>query len=159
MGFQGLRFFFIVETVHLKHQPPAQPGDQILAQLELRRRHGAAHQQHARPFADLVVKIEQGDLRIAAQPLHVVHRQRIQLFSPGSDFTVWAAADIKSAQLPLPERIHHGFEQMAAPRAGTSPDINEALLRFGGQHIAQHLNELRVSADNKIIQRGLGWQG
>ncbi len=75
---QRLRFLPVVQSVDLIHQPPAQTGAQIVAQLQMGRRRRSAHQQHPRPFTHRVIQRKQRNLRRDIEFFHIIHRHDLR---------------------------------------------------------------------------------
>src|SRR5487761_2449103 len=114
-------FFRIRQGVQLEGEAPGEPAAQIGAQCELRRCGVAARDEGAGVGAHAIVQIEQPDLIVRRQLLHVVHGDQRAL--GGAE--VRCAAEI--LRFAWARRLRQAAQQVRAAAARFAPEVDEAL--------------------------------
>src|SRR5487761_1984060 len=139
-------FFRIRQGVQLEGEAPGEPAAQIGAQCELRRCGVAARDQGAGVGAHAIVQIEQPDLIVRRQLLHVVHGDQR---APGGAEVRCAAEILRFAWA---RRLRQAAQQVRAAAARFAPEVDEALGASAAGDIAQRLQCGAVAPRDEVFQ-------
>src|SRR3546814_387857 len=154
-GAQGLYAVFIGKQFQPEYQIPAQSGTQVFPQghgqwRAVTRQHQCEAAARGGHFTPAIVQGEQGRLAVFIQTLHIVHRNKPvrQGFGGGNGFQ--GGGSVAGAKIKRIVADGDRFQQMAAARAGSAPQVNGAARLT----ITQGIQGGVVGAGYEIIERG-----